>query len=208
MEDITTTAPAGDPASTLDLGAWIGRGQAFSFVANHCSAAQAECLARIRKGGMYKSLDLTWEQFCEQYTGASRVHADQIIRRLEEFGAAYFRLSEIIRISPNSYRGIQGSVKGEALEYDGESIPITPENAAKIRRAVAALRTELRKAHDERTQSRPDIIDLRTRLDACFDDMTTMTGRPLCRSDFAALQGLIGYSFDRLKRLQKNLPKD
>jgi hypothetical protein len=38
--------------------------------------------------------------------------------------------------------------------------------------------------------------------------MTRMTGRPLCRSDFAALQGLIGYSFDRLKRLRKNLPED
>jgi hypothetical protein len=49
MDDRTTTDAAAHPLSTFDLGAWIGRGQAFSFVANHCSAAQAECLTRIRK---------------------------------------------------------------------------------------------------------------------------------------------------------------
>jgi hypothetical protein len=48
MDDRTTTDAAANPVSTFDLGAWIGRGQAFSFVANHCSAAQAECLTRSR----------------------------------------------------------------------------------------------------------------------------------------------------------------
>jgi hypothetical protein len=48
MDDPTTTHAAANPVSTFDLGAWIGRGQAFSFVANHCSAAQAECLTRSR----------------------------------------------------------------------------------------------------------------------------------------------------------------
>ena len=53
-----------------------------------------------------KALNLTWDEFCKQHAGASRAHADEIIRRLQEFGAAYFRLSEIIRISPQSYRAI------------------------------------------------------------------------------------------------------
>jgi hypothetical protein len=53
-----------------------------------------------------KALNLTWDEFCKQHAGASRAHADEIIRRLEAFGTAYFRISEIIRISPQSYRAI------------------------------------------------------------------------------------------------------
>ena len=199
-----------DPAAPLvsfDLGAWIGRGQAFSFVANHCSAAQAECLARIRKEVLYKSLNLTWDEFCNQHAGVSRSHADQIIRRLEEFGAAYFRLSEIIRISPHSYRGIQGTVNGEALQLGGESIPITPENAPRIRRAVSALRAKLREARDAQTRSRLGIVQLRDRLDACFGDMSALAALPLDRGELAAFKGLIGYSFNKLKTLLKELPE-
>jgi hypothetical protein len=121
MDDRTTTGAAANPVSTFDLGAWIGRGQALSFVANHCSAAQAECLTRIRKEGLYKALNLTWDEFCKQHAGVSRAHADEIIHRLEEFGAAYFRISEIIRISPQSYRAMQAAVKGEVIEVGGES---------------------------------------------------------------------------------------
>jgi hypothetical protein len=206
MDDQTTNDPAAPPVS-FDLGAWIGRGQAFSFVANHCSAAQAECLARIRKEGLYKSLNLTWDEFCNQYAGASRSHADQIISRLEEFGAAYFRLSEIIHISPHSYRAIQGTVNGEALQFDGESIAITPENAPRIRRAVSALRAKLREAQDAQTRSRLGVSQLRHRLDDCFNDMSALTAIPLDRGELASFRGLIGYSFNKLKTLLKELPE-
>ena len=48
MDDRTTTDAVATPVSTFDLGAWIGRGQAFRLIPNHCSAAQAECLTRGR----------------------------------------------------------------------------------------------------------------------------------------------------------------
>jgi hypothetical protein len=197
MNDRTTT----DAAVALDLGIWIGRGQAFSFVANQCSAAQAECLARIRNEGLYKSLNLTWDEFCEQHAGASRAHADDIIRRLEEFGAAYFRLSEIIRISPQSYRAIQAAVKGDAIEVGGESIPITPENAPKIREAIAALRAELRQAQDAQVRYSLGITQLQARLDACFDDISSLSRRSLDIGERAALQGLIRYTFKKIRHL-------
>src|ERR1035437_8141311 len=111
MDDRTTA----DPVPTFDLGALIGRGQAFGLVTSHCSAAQAECLAQIPDAGLYKALNLTWDEFCQQHAGASRAHVNEIIRQLKEFGAAYFRLSEIIRISPQSYRMIEGTVKDEAI---------------------------------------------------------------------------------------------
>jgi hypothetical protein len=194
---------AANPASTFDLGTWIGRGQALSFVANHCSAAQAECLARIRKEGLYKALNLTWDEFCKQHAGASRAHADQIIRRLEEFGAAYFRISEILRISPQSYRAMQDKVTGEALEVGGESIPISPENAPRIREAIAALRAELR--HTQAAQARYSlgITQLKARLDACFDDMASLSHRPLDIGERAALQALIRYTSSKIKHLAR-----
>ena len=61
---------------------------------------------RSARAGLYKALNLTWDEFCQQHAGASRAHIDEMIRQLKEFGAAYFRLSEIIRISPQSYRMI------------------------------------------------------------------------------------------------------
>ena len=203
MDDRTTTDAAANPVSTFDLGAWIGRGQAFSFVANHCSAAQAECLTRIRKDGLYKALNLTWEEFCKQHAGASRAHADEIIRRLEEFGATYFRLSEIIRISPQSYRTMQATVKGEAIELGGECIPITPENALRIRQSISALRTELRRTQAAQARDNLGITQLQARLDACFDDMSSLSLRPLDVGERAALQGLIRYTFNKIKRMAR-----
>ena len=204
MDDRTTTGAAANPVSTFDLGAWIGRGQALSFVANHCSAAQAECLTRIRKEGLYKALNLTWDEFCKQHTGASRAHADEIIRRLEEFGAAYFRLSEIVRISPQSYRAMQDKVKGETIEVGGESIPITPENAPRIRQAIGALREELRNTQAAQARYSLGITQLQARLDACFDDMSALSRRPLDVGERAALQALIRYTFNKTKRLARH----
>jgi hypothetical protein len=205
MDDQTTTDAAATPVSTFDLGAWIGREQAFSFVANHCSAAQAECLSRIRKEGLclYKALNLTWDEFCKQHAGASRAKADEIIHRLEEFGAAYFHLSEIIRISPDSYRAMRAAVKGDAIEVGGESIPIIPENAPRIREAIGALRAELRQTQDAQARYSLGIIQLQARLDAWVDDVSTLSRRPLDIGERAAWQSLIRYSFKKIKRLAR-----
>ncbi len=205
MDEPTTTEAAANPVSSFDLGAWIGRGQAFSFVANHCSAAQAECLSRIRKDGLYKALNLTWDEFCTRHAGASRAHVDEIIRRLEEFGAAYFRLSEIIRISPQSYGAMQATVKGEAIEVGGESIPITPENAPRIRQAIGAIRAELRQTQAAQARYSLGVSQLQARLDACFEDMSSLSRRPLDVGERAALQGLLRYTFSKLKRLARTV---
>jgi len=203
MDDPATTDAVAPPVSTFDVGALIGRGQAFSLVANHCSAAQAQCLARIREEGLYKALNLTWEEFCKQHAGASRTHADEIIRRLREFGTAYFRLSEITRISPQSYREIQGTMKGEAIEVVGESIPVTPENASRIRQAISALRAELREAQAARVRSSLGIIELQARMDACLEQMSSVSLRPLDVGERAAFQSLIRYAFNKLKRVAR-----
>jgi len=84
---------------------------------------------------------------------------------------------------------IEGTVNGEALELDGESIPINPENAPRIRQAVNALRAELRKAHAARARSSLSITLLQARLDACFEEMSSMSVRTLDIGERARLPG-------------------
>ena len=200
------TAP-GDHQS-LDLGTWLGRGQAFSLIANRCAAAQAQCLKRIRTEGAYQSLGLTWEGFCPQHLGLSRSRADQLIRQLDQFGTAYFHLAEIMQISEDSYRRIAGAIRGEYIEIDGELLPIAPENAPRIKRAVLALRRESQRARAELAKAQaahPTITALKDRLDACFQEMSAMAAGPLDPGDDAALRGLVRYSLNQLKRLLRDL---
>jgi hypothetical protein len=95
---------------------WLGRRQAFALIANGCSAAEAQCLKAIKDDAGYKSLGLTWEQFCDRHAGMSRATADRIIERLEEFGEAYFQLSQVMRISPERYRMVEGAVADQAIQ--------------------------------------------------------------------------------------------
>ena len=126
----------------MNLGAWLGRHQAFGMIASRCSAADAECLKAIRDGGEYKQLGLTWKEFCEKHAGVSRVQADRQIHYLEEFGANYFRLSEVMQISPETYRLIAGAVTEGGLELNGERIPLLPGDREKVAAAVKAMRAK------------------------------------------------------------------
>ena len=210
MEENTVAVTAGSGRQCMDLGIWLGRGQAFSLIANKCASAQAECLKRIREEGSYKSLGFTWEDFCQQHLGLSRSHADQLIRQLDEFGAAYFHLAEIMQISADSYRRIAGAIHDDSIEIAGEPVPITPENALKIKQAVLALQKDSQRARAELAKAQaahPTITNLKNRLEACFEEMSSMANRPLEAGEGAALHGLVRYSLSKLKRLLRDLDR-
>ena len=61
-----------------------------------------------------------------------------------------------MEISPNTYRLIAGSVTDGAIEVDGESIPIRPENREKIAAAVESAR-ERSKAAPEAAARAPRV---------------------------------------------------
>jgi hypothetical protein len=191
-----------DDLTTLELGAWIGKGQAFALLRKKCSAAQAECLKQIRERKLYEALGLSWEEFCPRHLGIHRSHADKLIQRLDEFGADYFRLSEIMRISPETYRAIEPAVRGQYIEIDGELVPITPENGPRIRAAVAALRSDLIQAR-ELAPTCTDIVDLQCRLDACFAMIRKLLHHNSDRCTQASIRGLIQYSSTRLQQLAR-----
>ena len=123
----------------FEIGAFTGRRQAFAALAGTCSAADAECLRRVRERRMYKALGLTWEGFCRERAGVSRVTADKLIRRLEEFGPVYFQLAQVTGIAESDYRRIAGSIRKEGLAFQGEVIPIQPEHAPRLTAAVGEL---------------------------------------------------------------------
>jgi hypothetical protein len=79
----------------------------------------------------------------------SRASADRTIDRLEEFGEAYFQLSQVMHISPERYRMVESTVADQTIEFQGEKIPITRENSVRIAAAVGALQRANEDARSE-----------------------------------------------------------
>ncbi|MGA2770132.1 MAG: hypothetical protein ABSG26_04890 [Bryobacteraceae bacterium] len=191
------------PREWIDAGAWVGRQQAFAMIANRCSAAQALCLKQVRETRLYEKLELTWEEFCKEYAGIGRAQADRLIQQHEEFGDAYFRLSEIARISPETYRQISSQVSDEGLEFDGGKLALIPENGPKIRAAIQTLRAQLKQARDADQPTSPGIIQLQIRLDALVEEVSMISRRLLDASERAGLQGLVAYAVNKWTKLAR-----
>jgi hypothetical protein len=139
MKEPTTTAPAEDTAA-FDLGQMLGRRQAFGAIAGRCSAADADCLRRMRDRKLCLQRAASWEEFCPQYLGLSKTHANRIIRHLEEFGPGYFELAQMTRITPEEFRAIAPAIRDGSIHSNGEAIALIAENSEKVALAVADLR--------------------------------------------------------------------
>jgi hypothetical protein len=188
--------------SLIDAAAWVGRQQAFATIASHCSAAQARCLREIRETRAYERMDLSWAEFCTQHAGISRVHADALIRRLDEFGDSYFKLAELARISPETYRQIADGVHDDVIDIAGESYPITPENAPRIRTAIRALHYRLRTLETKKHRS---VIELDMRQDAIFREVSERAERLLPIEDLIALRGMATGAVRKWRAISKTL---
>lgn len=187
-----------------DLGSWTGLQNAFAAVAGSCSAARAQCLKQVRDSRMLDDLGLTWDEFCSDYVGLSRRHADHLIQQYAQFGDAYFRLSEIARVSPKTFQQIAGHVDERALEFDGQKIPLVPENAAKIRAAIQSLRSQVRRPP---TPARPpaNVIELQIRVDGLAADIAQAIDALEPESDRAALCTLAVRAFNQFRNLARRL---
>jgi hypothetical protein len=133
------TAEGAPVTRDFDLGQWLGRREAFGLVAGRCSAAEVECLRRIRDEKLYLDRVANWDDFCSKYLGASRRTIDNNIRQLKEFGPSFFHLAQLTRITPETYRAIAPQVSAEGVTLGGEVIALAPENSRKLAEAVAAL---------------------------------------------------------------------
>src|SRR4051794_24984919 len=100
----------------LKLGVSLGQTHAFGVMAGRCSAGQAEGLRRVREDKLYLQCEPIWKEFCPKYLGMSSSQADRIISNLEEFGLRFFQLSQLTRVSPETYRAIAPAVQDNAIQ--------------------------------------------------------------------------------------------
>jgi hypothetical protein len=195
----------------FDLGAWLGRKQAFAAVAGRCSAADAECLRTIRQKKLYRARGVTWQEFCPQYAGISRSLADEVIRHLEEFGPAYFHLAGVSKITPQAFRLIAPAVSEEGVQCGDETIPFTPENAGRIAAAVEELRTRAeaeprreRAAVENRARS---LARARTNLQEALTEVERVSTFEMDVLERQALRAAIEAATRRLERLMLVVPR-
>ncbi len=186
----------------FELGEWLGRHQALAWISSRCSAADAHALREIRELKLYRSLDLSWEEFCPIHVGFSHKKADRIIEQLDEFGDSYFNLSEVLRIPAPEYRGLQPSIKENTLEFDGRRIPITRENAKELLEAVQTLRIRLQREKD----SRSPLVALQSRLDRVAGEIAAAIRRSEA-ADREQLLAIVEEHVRNIQALQKNLPQ-
>jgi hypothetical protein len=140
MKDcVDVSAPVAADGSLDELNRWLGRREAFGLMAGRCSAADVECMRRMREDRLYLGRSATWAEFCNKYLHMGKSNANRLIGMLEKFGPEYFHIVQITRISPADYRVIAPAVSGKGIKSKGEMIPLTPENSERIGVAVQSL---------------------------------------------------------------------
>jgi hypothetical protein len=163
MSEETISELSAEDAVLLELGVILGQNHAFGLVAGRCSAAQAQSIRRLREERLFKRCCEKWEDFCPKYLKISRTEADRTIRLLEEFGPTYFELSQLTRISPETYRAIAPAIEDGVLHFNDEAIPLNADNSRKVAAAVAELRNALPKKS-------PEHLSLMRQLDQLFEE--------------------------------------
>jgi hypothetical protein len=163
--------PKGD---ALEFGKMLGRRQTFSLVAGKCTAADAKCLKETRDRKLYLGYAKSWEECCTKHIGMSRVNAERMIARLEEFGPAYFEVAQLTRVSPETFRQLAPSIHDGTLHHQGEAIALIPENAARVALVVGEHRkAPPPRAADTQVGTRLDALEERCkRLLAEFEELS------------------------------------
>lgn len=156
---------AAEDAAMLELGVVLGQNHAFGLIAGRCSAAQAQSLRRLREEKLYKRCCEKWDEFCAKYLKMSRSEADRHIKLLEEFGPTYFELSQLTRISPETYRAIAPAVENGVLHFNGENIPLNAENSRRVAAAVAEMRSAIPKKSPEHESLMRQIDQIEEEID-------------------------------------------
>ena len=186
----------------IEAAVCIGRQQAFATIANKCSAGQAEALKQLHDERSYEHYGLTWEEFCVTHAGISRALADRIISRLDEFGENYFRLSQITRISDDTYRRLAPLIEDETIDIDGETIPLNPDNTPRLRAAIHRFRAQVQKTRTEAEKHEASITALCDRTRAVVEELDRRSTLVLPDGEYAALKGLVEFSINNFTRLR------
>jgi hypothetical protein len=131
-----------DEQQVLELGIVLGQRRAFGLVAGRCSAAQAECLRKIRDEKAYLKFAPNWEEFCTGHLKIGKRTADRTIALLKKHGTLYFEVAALTGITPADFARIAFAIQKDGIHMGGDVIALIPENAARALDAVAHLKTQ------------------------------------------------------------------
>jgi hypothetical protein len=198
----STTELLVDDTGLLDLGVALGRNQTFGLMAGRCSAAQAAGLRRLREEKKYKRCTPLWEDFCPNYLKMSRAEADKIIRLWEEFGAGYFEVAQLTRISPETYRAIEPVVKDGALHFDGEALELDVENWRKIVAAVAELRHRASAKKSAQPEMHQRLVELDKRCTSMILEFEEISQKERHGENWLQFTRLLERLFSSLQRIR------
>ena len=204
--DPELSAEGGD---LLDLGTVLGQNLAFGLLAGRCSAVQAAFLRSLREGKIYTRVTPVWGDFCAKYLKMSRTQADQIIHLLDEFGPRYFELAQMTRISAETYRAIAPAVKDGALQFEGESIELSPENSRRVAAAVAELRSTLPRRKPAKKPSGSTSTEIHVRIaqldkkcTAMIAEFSEIARKERCGENWLAFLSVLNRMSSALGRLE------
>lgn len=126
----------------LELGIILGERRAFGVVAGRCSAAQAECLRRVKEEKLWMGFAEGWEDYCVRVLKISRRHADRMVLNLKKYGVLYFEVAALTGIAPADYERIEDAVHADGIHVGSEVIALIPANTERAIEAVARLQAE------------------------------------------------------------------
>jgi len=199
MQDLTT-----DDTGEFDLGMMLGSRKAFASIAGRCSAADAQCLRHIREKKLFVSRAANWEEFCPQFLGLSKTHANRIIRHLEEFGPDYFEVAQLTRVTPEQYRAIAPAIRDRNIHLNGQAIALIPENSERVAAAVAELRQAA--APPAGASAADRMAALERRFDQLAVDFRELAESPLSlaeKSQVGAVLSKVMWTLERLHLEQR-----
>jgi hypothetical protein len=192
--------PPAETAGMLDLGSVLGQNQAFGLIAGRCSAAQAASLKRLREEKKYKRVTEHWRDFCSCYLRMSQTQADKIIQLWDEFGAGFFKVAQLTRISPDTYRAIAPSIREDALHLNGEVIELSAENSRKVADAVAGARRVRKPARQLAMHQRLAQLDKRCMKIAA--EMREIARKEGCGENWLLFTSIVTRHCDALRVIQ------
>ena len=137
-----TKEPISDEQQVLELGIMLGQRRAFGMIAGRCSAAQADCLSRIKEEKVYLKFAPSWAEYCERHLQINVRTADRVIGLLKKHGTLYFETAALTGISPAEYARIEPNVQDDGIHVGAEVVALIPENASRAIDAIAQLQAE------------------------------------------------------------------
>jgi hypothetical protein len=206
-ETVTELSPVAESpeVESLELGILLGQNQAFALVAGRCTAAQAALLARLRDEKKYQKYSARWRDFCPKYLNISASQADYLIGMWKKYGAGFFELRQLIRISSKTYETLEPLIQEGALHFNGEAIDIDPENSQKVAAAVAELRRAMPPKPPAEPPSTDPLDDLSRRCEAILSEFDEIGGKKLQGEEGRRFGIVLNWASARLQQLEIDL---